>query len=377
MRVWLLALAIVLVAFSAVALSGPISALADPTADLAAAEESESAARSQVSAAEQGVRRAEEVLTPVEKLAVSADETETEAISHADSIKEDLVEERTDAAGEVKEAEADYEDEKATHDTIRNIGIGLTILALLAVAGAFVYSRIKKWPLSKRLTQIGAGAFGLLCIGGLVLVFLPGPDAPQFSKVVEELAVDAEGDPADPPTQELLAAEADVKPLAAEAKPLDAERERAEGKLSAAESDLDDAEGELSDAKREVSQAQGEVEQEERLAAKEAEFKEQATTVDYNELIKNPYKYTGEKVVYTGQIFQIQEEFGSSVILLSVTDEGYGFWTDEIWVDAPEVAAVEEDIITVYGTVTGGEEYETRIGGSNFVPKVKAKYVEE
>jgi hypothetical protein len=34
-------------------------------------------------------------------------------------------------------------------------------------------------------------------------------------------------------------------------------------------------------------------------------------------------------------------------------------------------------ILTVYGTVTGAEEYDTQGGGSNYVPKIKAKYVDE
>jgi hypothetical protein len=65
-------------------------------------------------------------------------------------------------------------------------------------------------------------------------------------------------------------------------------------------------------------------------------------------------------------------------LLLSVTDEGYGYWSDEIYVSYDgEINAVEDDIITIYGRVTGVEDYETKIGGSNQVPKVKAKYIVE
>jgi len=65
-------------------------------------------------------------------------------------------------------------------------------------------------------------------------------------------------------------------------------------------------------------------------------------------------------------------------MLLSVTDEGYGFWTDNVWVEFDEpTEAAEEDIITVYGKITGSEEYETQIGGSTYVPRMKAKYIDE
>lgn len=377
MRSRSLALSVLFAALLPIGLIGTSVASADPSADLAAAQESESTASSQVAAAEGAIQGAEETLAPIEAKAGKADDAELTALAHANSIEEELVEERAAAAKEIEAVEADYDNEKSTHSTVQGIGIGLAVLAVVVAGAAFALSRFRPWPLSKRLTQVAAGITSLVFVAGLVLAALPGPDAPHLSREVRELAADAEGDPADPPTQELVAAEAAVKPLAAKAKPLDAEREEAEGRLSAAESDLADTEAELRAAKQEASQAQEEIEREERIAAKESEFKEEATTIDYNELIKNPYKFIGEKVVYTGQIFQIQEEFGSAVILLSVTDEGYGFWTDEIWVDAPEVDAVEEDVITVYGTVAGGEEYETQIGGSNFVPKVKAKYIEE
>ena len=140
---------------------------------------------------------------------------------------------------------------------------------------------------------------------------------------------------------------------------------------------MEKAEAEASKAKKKVSLASSVVRREEREAAKEAAFREEATTIDYDQLIKNPYRYIGEKVVYTGQIFQIQEGAGS-FMLLSVTDEGYGFWTDEIWIAGfGGVESAEEDIITVYGTVAGAEEYETAIGGSNYVPRIKAKYIDE
>ena len=65
------------------------------------------------------------------------------------------------------------------------------------------------------------------------------------------------------------------------------------------------------------------------------------------------------------------------MILLSVTDEGYGFWTDNVWVEYDgTIKGAEDDIITVYGT-SRLESYETQIGGETYVPQMKARYVVE
>jgi hypothetical protein len=113
-------------------------------------------------------------------------------------------------------------------------------------------------------------------------------------------------------------------------------------------------------------------------AARVANFKAAATSIAYKQLAKNPDRHAGEKVKYTGQIFQIQEDGGKSIILLSVTNEGYGLWDDHIWINYPgTIKGAEDDIITVYGTVVGEKSYETQIGGETYVPEVDAKYIEE
>jgi hypothetical protein len=133
----------------------------------------------------------------------------------------------------------------------------------------------------------------------------------------------------------------------------------------------------LASAKRQYKAAYAVVAREEKVVAEETSFKEEATAIDYDQLIKNPFHYVGEKVVYTGQIFQISEGF-EDFMLLSVTDEGYGFWDDNVWVTGfGHIDGAEEDIITVYGIVAGAEEYETQIGGSTYVPKIRAKYIDE
>jgi hypothetical protein len=119
----------------------------------------------------------------------------------------------------------------------------------------------------------------------------------------------------------------------------------------------------------------------EKAAQREAErqaFINAATTIPYNQLAKNPKRYKGTKVSYRGQIFQIQEDGGETWMLLSVTDEGYGFWDDNVWVEYDgTINGAEEDVITVYGTIAGEQSYETQIGGETYVPKMRARYIVE
>lgn len=112
-------------------------------------------------------------------------------------------------------------------------------------------------------------------------------------------------------------------------------------------------------------------------AAREANYKAAAVTLPYKQLNKNADKFSGTKVTYTGQILQIQEDSGGGgFMLVSVTDEGYGIYDDNVWVDYDgTVQGGEGDIVTFWGTVTGTKSYDTQIGGSTYVPQIHARYV--
>lgn len=113
-------------------------------------------------------------------------------------------------------------------------------------------------------------------------------------------------------------------------------------------------------------------------AAAMASFKAGAQTIAYNQLDKNADRYNGTHVKFTGQILQVQENAGGGMMLLSVTNEGDGFYTDNVWVDYDNpIKSAKDDVITVYGTITGSKSYDTQIGGSTYVPRMHTKYVEE
>lgn len=115
-----------------------------------------------------------------------------------------------------------------------------------------------------------------------------------------------------------------------------------------------------------------------RAEAKRQELINSAQPIDYDQLMKSPESYAGDPVKYYRQIFQIQEDpLGGGIMLLSVTDEGYGFWTDEVWVNyTGKVEGAEDDFVTVYGRVVGSKSYETQIGGARYVPEIDAVIVD-
>lgn len=118
-------------------------------------------------------------------------------------------------------------------------------------------------------------------------------------------------------------------------------------------------------------------EAQERREAAERNYKEKAVTIPFKQLNKNVEQYEGDTVTYTGQIFQIHEEGEGGWMLVSVTKEEFGIWTDEVYVNfTGHVKGAEKDLVTFWGTVTGTKSYETKIGGNNEVPEITAKYVE-
>ncbi len=115
----------------------------------------------------------------------------------------------------------------------------------------------------------------------------------------------------------------------------------------------------------------------ERKARARASFIASAGAVPYKALQKDAGAHKGKHVVFRGQVFQIQQDGDlGGIMLLSVTDEGYGFWDDNIWVDYDHaIGANEDDIVTVYGTITGSKSYETQAGGETYVPRMHARYI--
>jgi hypothetical protein len=107
-------------------------------------------------------------------------------------------------------------------------------------------------------------------------------------------------------------------------------------------------------------------------------FKQGATTPPYDELVKNPAG-NGQTVFFRAKVFQYDTNTGLTSMLVYVTPGSYDFWNDVVLVNLPSAEAGNgidnNDIVDIWGTPAGAYSYSTRIGGTNTVPKVAAKYV--
>jgi hypothetical protein len=118
----------------------------------------------------------------------------------------------------------------------------------------------------------------------------------------------------------------------------------------------------------------------ERREAELAELRASAEQLDPELLQKDPDRYAGQKVVMSGEIFQIQEGGDNFFLMDTVCSTEY----DITICDGPTVYVTypfgtdktEDDLVTVYGEVMGGYEYDTQIGGSNYVGWIEARIIE-
>lgn len=99
----------------------------------------------------------------------------------------------------------------------------------------------------------------------------------------------------------------------------------------------------------------------------------------YKELSKTTDRFVGQKAWYRGKVIQIQEDKGGSgFLLLGVTQDQYGYWNDNIYVSYTEsTSALQDDIVTVYGILTGAVSYTSGAGYLITVPGLEAVVIEK
>lgn len=107
-------------------------------------------------------------------------------------------------------------------------------------------------------------------------------------------------------------------------------------------------------------------------------LKASAITIPYKELFRNNEQHIGKVVRYVGQVLQVQEKSclfcdkPGYVLRIGVTKGALDIWDDPIWVDyAGSERFLEEDIVTVWGTVDGLETYTAVLGNTVTVPRIK------
>ena len=100
---------------------------------------------------------------------------------------------------------------------------------------------------------------------------------------------------------------------------------------------------------------------------------QQVTKVSYKQLEKDPNSFSGTVTTFTGQVLQIQQSGNDGVMRLSVTNKGYGIWSpsDVIYVTYHQPTdAVDDDIVSVTGTLTGSETYTSQAGFQITIPSM-------
>jgi len=93
----------------------------------------------------------------------------------------------------------------------------------------------------------------------------------------------------------------------------------------------------------------------------------------YKEFLKNPDGFKSRNVNITGQITQINESKGSTVIQLRITEK---YDTVMIFYDG-KVDVYEDDWVTAYGVCQGSYAGSTMMGASTSWPLIQAKYIKK
>ena len=131
---------------------------------------------------------------------------------------------------------------------------------------------------------------------------------------------------------------------------------------------------------KEEAEAAAKAAEEARLKAEQeaAAKKANAQPIEFAQLKKNPDRYKGEYVKYTGEILQILEGDDVTHIRLAVTRTSYGYdFNDVIFVEYPGYTDfVDEDIVTVYGEIYGTYSYTSQAGYNISLPGLLADTVE-
>lgn len=114
-------------------------------------------------------------------------------------------------------------------------------------------------------------------------------------------------------------------------------------------------------------------------AKEEAEKKDPATypTQTYDEMARNGDSHAGEKIQITGKVIQVQDsDDGGATLRIATSADGY----DDVYLvqimssEWKGHRLLEDDQITIYGTVYGLYSYKTVMGNTQTVPAIIAVF---
>ena len=95
-----------------------------------------------------------------------------------------------------------------------------------------------------------------------------------------------------------------------------------------------------------------------------------AEEMSYKTLFRYAEDNTGKLVYYEGNVVQVIEGQGGVRLRVNVTPEGFGFWTDTVFLRYadPPVRVLEDDLIEFVGRMNGLVTYESVTGAQITIP---------
>lgn len=116
-------------------------------------------------------------------------------------------------------------------------------------------------------------------------------------------------------------------------------------------------------------------------------FKNSCESYAYKEIARNPNNFIDKHAKFEGQVIQVMENGDDIVLRVNITKEANEFaeggylYSDTIYVeytknDKNESRILEDDIITLYGTLKGTKTYDTIFGSSETIPYYIAEYID-
>lgn len=110
-------------------------------------------------------------------------------------------------------------------------------------------------------------------------------------------------------------------------------------------------------------------------------------TYTYKDIARNPNTYIGKRAMFEGEVIQVLESGNNVILRVNITkeenefmDSGY-LYTDTVYVEYTrkndnESRILENDIITMYGTLNGTKSYDSVLQSSITVPYFIAEYID-
>ena len=97
----------------------------------------------------------------------------------------------------------------------------------------------------------------------------------------------------------------------------------------------------------------------------------------YKDILRYPESYKGKQLSIRGKVVQKMEGWFGSISLRVATDSYY--FDDVYYVtynkDDIDINVIEDDFVTIYGTCTGTETYQTVLGAQVTIPSMKAEKI--